>query len=59
MVENFNIEKKSHGKRYYKYLVGDSGLKVSTIDSIHTVLHQILNMAVGVIIYETIRLLMC
>lgn len=38
--------KKSDVKRYYNYLADERGLKASTIDSIHTVLHQILNMAV-------------
>ena len=38
--------KKSDIKRYYNYLADERGLKASTIDSIHTVLHQILDMAV-------------
>lgn len=38
--------KKSDVKRYYNYLADERGLKASTIDSIHTVLHQILDMAV-------------
>lgn len=38
--------KKSDVKRYYNYLADERRLKASTIDSIHTVLHQILNMAV-------------
>lgn len=38
--------KKSDVKRYYNYLADERCLKASTIDSIHTVLHQILNMAV-------------
>lgn len=38
--------KKSNVKRYYNYLADERGLKASTIDSIHTVLHQILEMAV-------------
>ena len=29
-------------KKYYNYLADERNLKVSTIDSIHTVLHQIL-----------------
>ena len=39
--------KKSDVKRYYNYLADERGLKASTIDSIHTVLHQILDMAVN------------
>lgn len=38
--------KKSDVKRYYNYLADERKLKASTIDSIHTVIHQILNMAV-------------
>ncbi len=38
--------KKSDIKRYYNYLVDDRCLKPSTVDSIHTVLHQVLDMAV-------------
>ena len=38
--------KKSDIKGYYNYLADERGLKASTIDSIHTVLHQILDMAV-------------
>lgn len=38
--------KKSDVKRFYNYLVDERGLQASTVDSIHTVLHQILNMAV-------------
>lgn len=38
--------KKSDVKRYYNDLADERGLKASTIDSIHTVLHQILDMAV-------------
>lgn len=38
--------KKSDVKRYYNYLADERGLKASSIDSIHTVLHQILDMAV-------------
>lgn len=38
--------KKSDIKRFYNYLADERGLKASTIDSIHTVLHQILDMAV-------------
>ena len=38
--------KKSDIKQYYNYLADERGLKASTIDSIHTVLHQILDMAV-------------
>ena len=38
--------KKSDIKRYYNSLVDERCLKPSTIDSIHTVLHQVLDMAV-------------
>lgn len=38
--------KKSDIKRFYNYLADERGLKISTIDSIHTVLHQVLQIAV-------------
>lgn len=38
--------KKSDVKRFYNYLADERGLQASTIDSIHTVLHQVLEMAV-------------
>lgn len=38
--------KKSDVKRFYNLLADERALKVSTIDSIHTVLHQVLDMAV-------------
>ena len=38
--------KKSDVKRFYNYLADDRGLQASTIDSVHTVLHQVLDMAV-------------
>jgi integrase len=38
--------KKSDVKRFYNMLADERALKVSTIDSIHTVLHQVLDMAV-------------
>lgn len=38
--------KKSDVKRFYNMLADERALKVSTIDSIHTVLHQALDMAV-------------
>ena len=38
--------KKTDVKRFYNYLADERGLKASTIDSIHTVLHQVLDMAV-------------
>lgn len=38
--------KKSDVKRFYNYLADDRGLQASTIDSIHTVLHQVFAMAV-------------
>ena len=38
--------KKSDVKRFYNYLADERGLQASSIDSIHTVLHQVLDMAV-------------
>lgn len=38
--------KKSDVKRFYNRLADDYGLQASTIDNIHTVLHQVLDMAV-------------
>lgn len=38
--------KKSDVKRFYNYLADERGLKAATIDNIHTVLHQVLDMAV-------------
>lgn len=38
--------KKSDVKRFYNMLVDERGLKITTIDNIHTVLHQILTVAV-------------
>lgn len=38
--------KKSDVKRFYNKLADDRGLKASTIDSVHTVLHQVFEMAV-------------
>ncbi len=38
--------KKSDIKRYYIYLADERGLKASTVDGVHTVLHQVLDMAV-------------
>lgn len=37
---------KSDIKRFYNTLVDERGLAISTVDSVHTVLHQILDMAV-------------
>lgn len=37
---------KSDMKRFYNTLVDEHGLSVSTVDSIHTVLHQVFDMAV-------------
>lgn len=34
--------RKSDVRRFYNYLVEDRGLKISTLDTIHTVLHQVL-----------------
>ena len=36
--------KKSDIKRFWQFLADERGLKASTIDNIHTVLHQILDM---------------
>lgn len=38
--------KKSDIKRFYNYLADERGLKIATIDGIHTVLHQVLQIAV-------------
>lgn len=38
--------KKSDVKRFYNTLADERGLQASTIDSVHTVLHQVLEMAV-------------
>lgn len=38
--------KKSDIKRFYNMLVEERGLKVATVDNVHTVLHQILTVAV-------------
>lgn len=38
--------KKTDVKRIYNYLADERGLQASTIDSVHTVLHQVLEMAV-------------
>ena len=38
--------KKSDIKKYYNYLVDERNLKPSTIDNIHTILHQVLQIAV-------------
>lgn len=38
--------KKTDIKRFYNYLADERGLKGSTIDSIHTVIHQVFDMAV-------------
>lgn len=45
-VEDISSLKKSDVKRFYNRLADDRGLQPSTIDSIHTVLHQVLDMAV-------------
>ena len=41
-----SILKKTDVKRFYNYLADERGLQASTIDSVHTVLHQVLQMAV-------------
>ena len=38
--------KKSDIRRYYNKILDERGLKVATIDSIHTVMHQVLDVAV-------------
>ena len=38
--------KRSDIRRFYNYLIDERCLKVSTVDSIHTVLHQVLDIAV-------------
>ena len=38
--------KKSDVKQFYNYLADERGLQASTIDSIHTVLHQVFDLAV-------------
>ncbi len=38
--------KRSDIKRFYNMLIEERGLRISTVDSIHTVLHQILTVAV-------------
>ena len=46
--------KKSDVKQFYNTLADERGLQISTIDSIHTVLHQVLDMAViiaGVLVF--------
>ena len=39
--------KKTDVKRFYNMLADERGLQASTIDSVHTVLHLVLDMAVG------------
>ena len=38
--------KKSDVRRFYNYLIDERGLKVATVDGIHNILHQILDIAV-------------
>lgn len=38
--------KRSDVRRFYNYLAEEQLLKVSTIDSVHTILHQVLDLAV-------------
>lgn len=40
------ILKRSDIRRYYNRLIDEHGLKISTVDNIHTVLHQVLDIAV-------------
>ena len=51
--------KKTDVKRFYNYLVDERGLQASTIDSVHTVLHQVLDMAVDLIIYIYTKIISC
>lgn len=44
--KRISMLKKSDIKRFYNYLADERGLKLATIDNIHTVLHQVLDMAV-------------
>ena len=44
--KRISMLKKSDIKRFYNYLADERGLKPATIDNIHTVLHQVLDMAV-------------
>lgn len=44
--ERVSTLKKSDVKRFYNYLADERHLKAATIDNIHTVLHQVLDMAV-------------
>ena len=47
-IGNTKIAKmrKSDIRRFYGYLMDDRGLKVSTVDSVHTVLYQVMSLAV-------------
>lgn len=47
-IGRFRIQtlKKSDIKRFYNMLVEERGLKISTVDNVHTVLHQVLTAAV-------------
>lgn len=47
-IGDLHIEsvKKSDVRRYYNYLLDERNLKISTIGSVHTVLHQVLQLAV-------------
>ncbi len=45
-VMRISTLKKSDVKRFYNRLADDRGLKPATIDNVHTVLHQVLDMAV-------------
>lgn len=38
--------KRSDIRRFYNYLIDERNLKISTVDGIHNVLHQVLNLAV-------------
>lgn len=38
--------KKTEVRKFYNTLVDERGLKINTVDSVHTVLHQVLDMAV-------------
>ena len=38
--------KRSDIRRFYNYLIDERNLKISTVDNIHTVLHQVIDIAV-------------
>lgn len=46
IANRINPDKKSDVKRFYNTLIEDRGLKPNTLDNVHTVLHQVFEMAV-------------